>query len=186
MPNAYAPAWENWDSTSITTGSITSNSFSTSTVATTVASTDWWQPVRTRQASRNSYHYGYNTSALTLGNYGYDDGGQAKSNRDPVAKERACKLLREKLTPRQRADFDRHKRFEVVGRSGKRYRLTCKRVGNIDEIDDNGQVMIRYCVHPADFVPDEDTLVAQKLWLENADEELLAGANVHYRSRYAA
>lgn len=174
------------DWTFLTSGTITSNRLSTAmtttaTAATTTASTlSLWANVYRAPVTvhQSTYHYGANRI--------YDDGGQARSNRNREAKDRACRLLRERLTRDQRASFDRDKSFELVGRSGKKYRLRCRRVGNIEQLADDGKVAVVYCVHPADFVPDEDTLLAQKLWLEAADEELLAKANVHYRSMFAA
>ena len=58
-----------------------------------------------------------------------------------VAREtRGITLLREWLSPTQRAQFEASKYFEVVGcDSGRRYRIHCGRVTNVHQIDEAGQ-----------------------------------------------
>ena len=58
-------------------------------------------------------------------------------------KTRGITLLREWLSPMQRAQFDASKSFDVVGcDSGRRYRIHYGRVTNVHEIDDAGQPVI--------------------------------------------
>ena len=86
----------------------------------------------------------------------------------------AEKLLHEHLEESQREALKEHGHFEVVGASGKRYRIERGHSGNI--VDFEGRR--RLCVHPFD-VPDQDAMLAQKLWIETADEELAQIANAH-------
>ena len=53
------------------------------------------------------------------------------------AEQKVLALLREWLSPDQRARFESYRHFEVTGsRTGKRYRIRHSRVVNIDEIDE--------------------------------------------------
>ncbi len=88
-------------------------------------------------------------------------------------------LLLENLNEEQRAEYKRLKYFRVIV-GEKIYRIKRGRVGNIELIDDAG-IVARYCVHPAVGCPDQDTMLAQKLMLENDEKELLRLANVHFQ-----
>lgn len=97
--------------------------------------------------------------------------------------DRAELLLTESLSPLQREELIRCGYFTVATalRDGhpRIYQLSRGRVGNIVEVNAQGQPVSRWCVHPRLDVPDADTLLAQKLWLENRPDELLAIANRH-------
>lgn len=95
-----------------------------------------------------------------------------------AADARARELLLAVLQREQREQFERDGHFLVTGRSGRRYRLRRGTVANIDVIERDGRVKHRLCAHPL-AVPAHDTLVAQKLWLENDDEAFARVANVH-------
>lgn len=69
--------------------------------------------------------------------------------------------------------------FLVIGRSGKIYRLRRGRIGNIDMIAPDGNVIGRFCIHPGQHLPNADDLVAQKLHLETDDDGLIRRANRH-------
>lgn len=88
-------------------------------------------------------------------------------------------LLLENLNEKQREEYKRLKSFKVIVKD-KIYRIKRGRVGNIELIDDAG-IVARYCVHPSIACPDEDTMLAQKLMLENDEKELLKLANVHFQ-----
>ena len=65
-------------------------------------------------------------------------------------KTRGITLLREWLSPMQRAQFDASKSFDVVGcDSGRRYRIHYGRVTNVHEIDDAGQPVTGWCFVPS-------------------------------------
>ena len=68
-----------------------------------------------------------------------------------VAREtRGITLLRQWLSPTQRAQFDASKYFEVVGcDSGRRYRIHYGRVTNVHQIDEAGQPVTGWCFVPS-------------------------------------
>jgi hypothetical protein len=98
------------------------------------------------------------------------------------ARERATRLLHEHLTAEQLEELSRAGRFhlDVLSQDGRRrrYRINRGRSRNVQEIDlGNGRIIKTLCAHPAAAVPDEDTMLAQKLMLETAEAEFLRIAN---------
>ena len=111
------------------------------------------------------------------------DSQEAKAKRE-AAKERAIQLLRSALSPKQLQEFDRRGYFHVqVG--DRRFRVTRKRTHNVLEVDGQSRILRSLCAHPVEFVPDEDTMLSQKLILESHPEEFFKLANVmkHRRRR---
>ena len=98
------------------------------------------------------------------------------------AEQRAKELLMSLLDEVQKAMFEKEKYFHVVGQSGKVYRIRKGRAGNLRLIEDNKEVE-KYCVHPDEQVPDEDTMVAQLIMLKHRENELIGMSN---RMRLAA
>lgn len=96
-----------------------------------------------------------------------------------AAQRKAAALLRRQLTREQRQQFEETQAFEVTTPSGRRYRIRRGRSANIDVLGPNGEVTHRLCIHPGEMVPDEDTMVAQKLMLETAEADVLRIANSH-------
>jgi hypothetical protein len=94
-----------------------------------------------------------------------------------AAVAKAVALLREHLDESQRQEFERDRHFHVISQSGKRYRLRVGRSGNVFELDEQGREVNRYCIHPGEWVPDEDTMLAQKLLLETDEGEFRRLAN---------
>lgn len=97
------------------------------------------------------------------------------------ARERAAKLLQESLSPKQREQLQASGFFELetIRPDGERrtYRIRRGRSRNIQQVDASGRVLKTICAHPVENVPDEDTMLAQKLWLESKEEEFLRIAN---------
>lgn len=99
------------------------------------------------------------------------------------ATDRAALLLRESLSPEQRAELaDKHYfTLRKISRDGEEriYRIHKGRSHNIERVDASGRRLQRYCMHPIINCPDEDTMLTQKLWLqdEQLEEELLRRAN---------
>jgi len=97
-----------------------------------------------------------------------------------AARSRARKLLVACLTPEQRDDLEKKKCFylDCHSRDGtkRRYRIDEGTHGNVKLLDDKGKVVGSYCVQPTG-VPTEDAMLAQKLWLENDEEEFKRRAN---------
>jgi hypothetical protein len=97
------------------------------------------------------------------------------------AKARAERLLREALTPKQAEELQSkgHFHLEVFSKTGgsRIYRINRGRSRNVQQVDASGKVVKHLCAHPTMAVPDADTMLAQKLWLEHAEEEFLRVAN---------
>ena len=99
------------------------------------------------------------------------------------AQKRALELLQQILTETQLVAFEKDQCIPVDAPSGKKYLIKRGRVGNVFSIKD-GKPVERYCIHPSDYeIPDEDCMLAQKLMLENCEEEFLRIAN---KTRLAA
>ncbi len=91
---------------------------------------------------------------------------------------RGISLLREWLSPMQRAQFDASKSFDVVGcDSGRRYRIHYGRVTNVHEIDSAGQPVTGWCFVPSGHLVAGDVMLAQKIALETNERATLAVAN---------
>ena len=98
------------------------------------------------------------------------------SNRDPEA--RGLKLLREWLSPEQRAQFDAERYFDVIGcHSGKKYRIRYGSSANIDELDEAGRPRMGWCFIPSAYLVAGDIMLAQKIALETNERGALAVAN---------
>jgi hypothetical protein len=88
---------------------------------------------------------------------------------------RGIALLREWLSPMQRAQFDASKSFDVVGcDSGRRYRILYGRVTNVHEI---GQPVTGWCFVPSGHLVAGDVLLTQKIALETNERATLAVTN---------
>jgi hypothetical protein len=91
---------------------------------------------------------------------------------------RGITLLREWLSPMQRAQFDASKSFDVVGcDSGRRYRIHYGRVTNVHEIASAGQPVTGWCFVPSEHLVTGDVMLAQKIALETNERATLAVAN---------
>jgi hypothetical protein len=94
-----------------------------------------------------------------------------------AAGRRAEVLLRDALSPKQLKELNRRGYFHVVV-GDRRFRITRGRSHNIKEVDARGRILRTLCAHPVEQVPDADTMLAQKLWLESLPEEFIKIANV--------
>ena len=95
---------------------------------------------------------------------------------------RGRRLLRDWLSPHQRAQFDDKNYFEVVGcDSQKRYRIynrmTYGEMPNVYEIDGAGRSKVAWCFLPAGRLVAGDIMLAQKIALETDEHNALAVAN---------
>jgi hypothetical protein len=92
--------------------------------------------------------------------------------------ERGLTLLREWLSPEQRAQLDANKRFDVIGcQTGKRYRISYGSGTNVHEIDDTGRPIMGWCFVPSGYLVPGDVMLAQKIALETDELTALAVAN---------
>lgn len=98
-----------------------------------------------------------------------------------AARDKARQLLDAQLDERQRIDLASNGYFELetIQQSGerRRYRIRRGRAGNVHRLDEQGREVRRYCIHPIIACPDEDTMLTQKLWLENNEVLFLRTAN---------
>ena len=91
---------------------------------------------------------------------------------------RGITLLREWLSPMQRAQFDATKYFDVVGcDSGRRYRIHYGTVTNVHQIDEAGQPVTGWCFVPSGSLVAGDVMLVQKISLETNEQTTLAVAN---------
>ena len=91
---------------------------------------------------------------------------------------RGLKLLREWLSPGQRAQFDAKRYFDVIGcDSGKRYRIHYGAMTNVHETGDDGTPLVGWCFLPKGPLVAGDVMLAQKIALETYECSALAVAN---------
>jgi hypothetical protein len=91
---------------------------------------------------------------------------------------RATTLLREWLSPQQRAQFEAEGYFDVVGcDSGKRYRIHYGTSMNVHEMDDVGHFKSGWCFVPNRRLIAGDVMLAQKIALETCEKRALVVAN---------
>jgi hypothetical protein len=92
--------------------------------------------------------------------------------------ERGVNLLREWLSPEQRAQFDANRYFDVIGcDSGKRYRIHYGDTTNVHEIGDDDIPSVGWCFMPVGSLVAGDVMLAQKISLETYEYGALAVAN---------
>lgn len=90
------------------------------------------------------------------------------------AREKGRKFLIENLNAKQRADYEKHKRFDVTGgESGKTYRIKHGRRMNIAELDKKGRRVCGWCFLPQGDLVAGDVMLAQKVALELHEGEAL-------------
>jgi hypothetical protein len=91
---------------------------------------------------------------------------------------RALRLLREWLSPEQRAQFDAEGYFDVIGsHTGRRYRIHQGTMSNVLELNEEGQPKIGLCFVPERSLAAGDVMLAQKIALETDEMAVLALAN---------
>jgi hypothetical protein len=96
-----------------------------------------------------------------------------------LSSEKAKQILLDHLTPEQRDTVEKNGWFVIEGGiTGKRYKIKSGGVaGNIEELDDNGKMIAKYCCHLSHVFPQSDHHLAQKLMLEWNESEFLRLAN---------
>jgi hypothetical protein len=94
-----------------------------------------------------------------------------------VRAARGIELLKEWLSPQQKAQFDALNFFEVVGcDSGKLYRIYHGMSANVFELNCGGRPRIGWCFVPAGNLVPGDVMLAQKIALETDERRALAVA----------
>jgi len=104
---------------------------------------------------------------------------KVRLTKEKAKEEKAHQLLREVITSEQDQQLEKDGYFELVSvKSGHRYRINKGRAGNVQQLDDlTGKPIKKLCFHPTEYVHNYDTMVAQKLMLENDEEQVLRVAN---------
>jgi hypothetical protein len=94
------------------------------------------------------------------------------------ADARALALLRSWLTPEQDEQWAARGEFDVIGSdTGTRYRITCRTIMNVHQLDEVGQSVAHWCFAPEGALALGDNLLAQKIALETMERQALAIAN---------
>ncbi len=96
-----------------------------------------------------------------------------------LAEEKALKLLKENLTKEQLERFEKDECIPVDTAKGNKYLIKKGRTGNVHMIDKDGNTIHQLCAHPRSYIPDFDTMLAQKFYLEYFEDEFLQIANRH-------
>jgi hypothetical protein len=92
--------------------------------------------------------------------------------------KRGLMLLREWLSPEQRAQFDANGHFDVIGcKTAKRYRICYGSVTNVHEIDNACRPIMGWCFVPLGYLVPGDVMLAQKIALETDEVAAVAVAN---------
>lgn len=92
--------------------------------------------------------------------------------------ERGVNLLREWLSPKQRAQFDAKRYFDVIGcDSRKRYRIHYGHTTNVHEMGHDDLPSVGWCFGPQGQLVVGDVMLAQKIALETYEYSALAVAN---------
>lgn len=95
------------------------------------------------------------------------------------ASERAKETLLEFLSPSQQDEYQRSGRFHCQDRSGKRYAILPRKLDGVIEYEGDKPAGA-WCVHEVgEFLPIEDTMLAQKLAIEAGGEEELRRVAFH-------
>jgi len=94
--------------------------------------------------------------------------------REQEAEAKALALLLRNLTPKQKEQYDRFGYFDVVGsETGKRYRISHGLSRNVSELIEDNRLGAGRCFMPRGDLAAGDCMLAQKIVLENCEEEAL-------------
>jgi hypothetical protein len=91
---------------------------------------------------------------------------------------RALTLLKQWLSPEQRACYERFRYFDVIGSdTGTRYRVHHGTQTNIEELSHSGQRVCKWCFVPEGNLVAADVMLAQKIALETNERGALSVAH---------
>lgn len=95
---------------------------------------------------------------------------------------RALILLKQWLSPEQLASYERFQFFDVRGsQSGRVFRIHYGTQTNIEELNNSGQPVCRWCFVPDGNLAAGDVMLAQKIALETNESGALSVANRLFR-----
>src|SRR5277367_2810233 len=99
-----------------------------------------------------------------------------RNSNSPEARGR--RLLRRWLSEGQLAQFDAFNFFDVIGcHTARRYRIYYATSANVEELDEVGCPLMRYCFIPMGYLVPGDVMLAQKIALETEELTALKVAN---------
>jgi hypothetical protein len=100
---------------------------------------------------------------------------EQRQQQQSSARRKAKILLLENLDQEQQKEFKKEGFFFVKSPSGRLYRIREGRSINIDLMKGNSRIEVekRLCAHPEIACPNEDTMLAQKIYLEKMEQEFL-------------
>jgi hypothetical protein len=174
-----ATTWTTWTSTSSTTnGTDTWNAWADdSTTATSSSESGTWTVWTDSSAETTTIWIRWGEVEVQPPSPEEIEAQKRIAEQEREERERAEKLLREHLTKQQAAQLEKEGGFEVEAQSGKEYLITRGRQGNVYSLDAKRRKVARHCIHPEEFCPDPDTMLAQLCWLKWNETEFLKVAN---------
>lgn len=105
---------------------------------------------------------------------------EARQVEQAAANANAKKLLLSVLNEEQKRDWAAHGHF-YLHVEDRKYRIKRGRSGNVELVDPRtNEPLERFCAHPAQAVPDEDTAVAQMMHLLYDERRFIGLANSHW------
>ena len=97
---------------------------------------------------------------------------------NPESNARGIRLLKDWLSPEQRACYQQHRYFEVIGSdTATVYRIHHDTRANVEQLDRSGRSVCRWCFVPEGDLVAGDVMLAQKIALETNESGALAVAN---------
>lgn len=168
--------WATWNDSS------TSYSYTSSNYYTGSSNNLWYTWSATSSATTITNNYAAPPRVSAAERRASEEKRIAKRKRERhfkrMAELRAERLLLEHLSPAQRAEYRADGEFTVLASGGRRYLIRKGRQHNVFELDDEGVRVKELCGHVSERVPDADNILAQKLWLETAEDEFVAKCNI--------
>lgn len=115
-------------------------------------------------------------ASVQVGRVDSNEIAAARDAERKAAESRAEELLLLMLTDEQKKQYREYGYFETVV-DDRRFRIEKGRAGNVYELE-SGTKRRKYCCHPADYIPDADTMLAQKLMIEHELDRFQRTANI--------
>jgi len=181
--------WASWSNGTTTTTASTSNQVwyawtggetsATSTTGTTVVWQSWvnvpvsgsvtyrYQPVQETEAQRQARELREEQGRIQM---------EERIRFERESLQRANDLLVAHLSVKQLKTWQKEKFFDVMSKSGKRYRITDSRSMNVLELEGEKAIR-RHCIVSRESVPLPDQLLMQKFMLETDEAEFMRVAN---------
>jgi hypothetical protein len=194
---AYYPPWNYWvdagTTASTTTATWTNWTTSTNTTNTTAPWAYWttnstanvnmvWGPwVVAKNGSlpqRTPEQIAAAEDAARIAQAQYEERLAQQRADAAEAVKRAETLLHDHLNDRQRRALRTRGAFRVKGESGRWYEVGRGHHGKLTELGRRGKPVSRLCVYATGGCPEADQMLAQKLYLETAEEVLRKAAYI--------